>query len=134
MSTAIHIENFSYKYSDSLTALSNIDLSIGHGEKVAIIGPNGAGKSTLLLAMNYFLKGNGRIDIDGVVFMLGLPPPEERPIYMAFMNTLSAPLTLAPALAGIIAATSSYATAFAVSTLASMAALLFAIRLGNPER
>ena len=74
------------------------------------------------------------IDIGGVVFMLGLPPPEERPIYMAFMNTLSAPLTLAPALAGIIAATSSYATAFAVSTLASMAALLFAIRLGNPER
>ena len=33
---------------------------------MAIIGPNGAGKSTLLLAMSIFLKGTGKVVIDGI--------------------------------------------------------------------
>jgi cobalt/nickel transport system ATP-binding protein len=66
MAKAVEIENFSYDYPDGTKALVDIDLTIAHGEKVAIIGPNGAGKSTLLLAMSAFLKGAGKIVIDGV--------------------------------------------------------------------
>ncbi len=66
MTKAVEIENFSYDYPDGTNALVGINLSIAGGEKVAIIGPNGAGKSTLLLAMSAFVKGAGKIVIDGV--------------------------------------------------------------------
>ncbi len=66
MPNAIDIENFSYKYPDGTVALSDITLNVEHGRKVALIGPNGAGKSTLLLAMAGFVKGDGRVLIDGL--------------------------------------------------------------------
>ena len=66
MTTAIEIQNFSCGYSDQPDALCDINLSIEHGRKVAIIGPNGAGKSTLLLAISGFIKGSGKISIDGI--------------------------------------------------------------------
>lgn len=66
MQKAVEIKNFSYKYTDGTAALSNITLSVEHGHKVALIGPNGAGKSTLLLAMAGFLKGSGKVIIDGL--------------------------------------------------------------------
>jgi cobalt/nickel transport system ATP-binding protein len=66
MAGAIEIENFSYNYSDGTAALRGINLSIEHGLRVAFIGPNGAGKSTLLLGMCGFIKGSGRVSIDGI--------------------------------------------------------------------
>lgn len=66
MSKAIEIINFSYGYPDDTAALSDITLSIGHGQKVALIGPNGAGKSTLLLVMAGFIKGTGKVFVDGL--------------------------------------------------------------------
>ena len=66
MPNAIDIENFSYKYPDGTAALSGITLNVEHGQKVALIGPNGAGKSTLLLAMVGFVKGEGKVLIDGL--------------------------------------------------------------------
>lgn len=66
MSKAVEIKNFSYQYPDGTTALEDINLSIEASEKVALIGPNGAGKSTLLLAMAGFLKGSGKVLIDGL--------------------------------------------------------------------
>ena len=66
MSKAIEIINFSYQYHDGTTALSNITLSIEHGQKVALIGPNGAGKSTLLLVMAGFVKGTGKVFVYGL--------------------------------------------------------------------
>ena len=66
MSKAIEIENFSYKYPDGTAALSDITISVEHGQKVALIGPNGAGKSTLLLVMAGFAKGSGKVLIDGL--------------------------------------------------------------------
>jgi cobalt/nickel transport system ATP-binding protein len=66
MSNAIEIENFSYHYPDGTAALSDITLSVEHGQKVVLIGPNGAGKSTLLLAIAGFIKGSGKVLIDGL--------------------------------------------------------------------
>jgi energy-coupling factor transporter ATP-binding protein EcfA2 len=66
MPKAIEIKNFSYKYADGTVALSEITLSVEHSQKVALIGPNGAGKSTLLLAMAGFLKGTGKVLINGL--------------------------------------------------------------------
>jgi cobalt/nickel transport system ATP-binding protein len=66
MAKAIEIQNLSYHYPDGTPALNDINLSIEHGQTVALIGPNGAGKSSLLLAMVGFLKGDGKIFIDGL--------------------------------------------------------------------
>ncbi len=66
MPNAIDIENFSYKYPDGTAALSDITLKVEHGQKVALIGPNGAGKSTLLLVMAGFIKGTGKVLVDGL--------------------------------------------------------------------
>jgi len=65
MTNQIVFDRISFAYSDGTLALSNTDISIAEGEKVALIGPNGAGKSTLLLHLNGILRGSGRIIIDG---------------------------------------------------------------------
>ncbi len=66
MPNAIKIERFSYKYPDGTIALRDITLNIESGRRVALIGPNGAGKSTLLLAMAGFVRGEGKVIIDGL--------------------------------------------------------------------
>ena len=66
MAKAIELVNFSYSYPDGTPALTDITLSIKHGQKVALIGPNGAGKSTLLLAMAGFVKGTSKVSVDGL--------------------------------------------------------------------
>lgn len=49
-----------------LAALSDVDLTVGEGEFVAIIGPNGAGKSTLLNVLTgLVLPDGGQVLLDG---------------------------------------------------------------------
>jgi cobalt/nickel transport system ATP-binding protein len=66
MIKAIEVENFSYKYPDGTIALNGITLDVEYGQRLALIGPNGAGKSTLLLAITGFVRGTGRVVIDGM--------------------------------------------------------------------
>src|ERR1700744_2911470 len=53
--------------------LSDVSLTFGHGEFVAVLGPNGAGKSTLMKAILGLVPLAG-----GSVDVLGRPPPQAR--------------------------------------------------------
>ncbi|WP_249142843.1 amino acid ABC transporter ATP-binding protein [Bradyrhizobium liaoningense] len=49
------------------TALNDINLSVGAGEKIVLCGPSGSGKSTLIRCINHIEKHDGgRIFVDGV--------------------------------------------------------------------
>jgi MFS family permease len=69
------------------------------------------------------------IGIASTVYLLSLAPPARRPTYISFMNTLSAPLTATPILAGLLAHHIGYSVTFGVSCCAAAAALLTARRL-----
>ncbi len=64
--TIIRLEDISYDYQNSISALSEITLDITKGDRFAIIGANGTGKTTLLQIMDglifpskgkFFFKG-----------------------------------------------------------------------------
>jgi ABC-2 type transport system ATP-binding protein len=48
MPPVLSIRGLTKTYASGLTALSSVDLDIGHGEIFALLGPNGAGKTTLI--------------------------------------------------------------------------------------
>lgn len=63
MKEIIKVDNLSFCYPDGQQALTNINLTIYHGESAALIGPNGAGKSTLLLHLNGILRSDGVVKV-----------------------------------------------------------------------
>ena len=53
------------KHFGAITALSNIDFSVAHGEIVGLMGDNGAGKSTLVKVIaGNFPPSSGEIKLD----------------------------------------------------------------------
>lgn len=63
----INVSKVNYAYSDGNLALSNINITINKGDRVAILGPNGAGKSTLFQLFNGLLQPtSGTITIEGL--------------------------------------------------------------------
>ncbi|NBQ15590.1 MAG: ABC transporter ATP-binding protein, partial [Proteobacteria bacterium] len=67
----IRFERVTFRYPTAeADALREVDLSIGHGERVALVGANGCGKTTLLaLLSRLFTPGSGRISVDGADIM-----------------------------------------------------------------
>ena len=68
MSEIIRIENLHFRYGDSeKEVLRGIDLSVQHGEFVAVLGHNGSGKSTLAKHINaILLPTEGKVIVDGI--------------------------------------------------------------------
>ena len=61
----IKCEGLTKKYG-SLTALDNVNLSLGKGRIVGLLGPNGSGKTTFIkLANGLLVPSEGRILLDG---------------------------------------------------------------------
>lgn len=64
---AIELRGVTFRYPDGRVALDGIDLTIHHGERVAVLGPNGAGKTTLALHLNgIHAPTGGTVRIDGL--------------------------------------------------------------------
>lgn len=62
---AIRFENVDFQYGNELGGVTQLNLSIGAGEKIGIVGASGAGKSTLVsLLLRLYDAESGRILID----------------------------------------------------------------------
>ncbi|HEY9570858.1 MAG TPA: ATP-binding cassette domain-containing protein [Metalysinibacillus sp.] len=60
------LDNISYRYPDGTEALTQLSLTIGQGERIALIGHNGAGKSTLFQQLNGILQpSSGDVRFNG---------------------------------------------------------------------
>ncbi|MFS4465571.1 amino acid ABC transporter ATP-binding/permease protein [Staphylococcus haemolyticus] len=66
-SNVYNIRNVSFSYEhQEIPTLSNINLTVGKGEKVAIVGPSGSGKSALLQIMSGLYDiDKGQVSLDG---------------------------------------------------------------------
>ncbi len=66
-SGALRLEQVTFAFSDKLTALQPVTITIHGGERIAIIGPIGSGKSTLIrLLSGLYRPLSGKIFLDGV--------------------------------------------------------------------
>ncbi|NVO16316.1 MAG: ABC transporter ATP-binding protein [Rhodoplanes sp.] len=66
MVTLLEAEALTYAYPGGIPALSDLDLIVRRGRRLAVLGPNGAGKTTLLLHLNGTLRPQrGRVLLDG---------------------------------------------------------------------
>ena len=62
----IDIENVSFSYDKSKTLITNLNLKVEPGQRVAIVGPTGCGKSTLInLLMRFYDVDEGVIKVEG---------------------------------------------------------------------
>lgn len=63
----VDFDHIRFGYLPHQTLITDLDITIGAGEKTAIVGPTGAGKTTLVnLIMRFYDVRKGSIKIDGV--------------------------------------------------------------------
>ena len=63
---AIEIKGVNFSYVKDKTLITNLNLSVKPGMRVAIVGPTGCGKSTLInLLMRFYDVDTGSISVDG---------------------------------------------------------------------
>jgi cobalt/nickel transport system ATP-binding protein len=64
--TVFNVEDVSYAYDGSQTALANVSFEVQKGESLAILGANGCGKSTLLKVLDgLYFPNSGSIRVFG---------------------------------------------------------------------
>jgi ATP-binding cassette, subfamily B, bacterial MsbA len=62
----IEFDHVTFSYSGRSTVLDGIELSVRHGETIALVGPNGCGKTTLMnLLPRFWDVDSGAIRVDG---------------------------------------------------------------------
>ncbi|PWC56840.1 hypothetical protein TSO221_00795 [Azospirillum sp. TSO22-1] len=80
----VSVEGIVKRYG-SFTAVTDVSLSIGRGEFVALLGPSGSGKTTLLMMIAGFEHpDHGAVCIDGVD--VSRMPPHRRDVGMVFQK------------------------------------------------
>ena len=84
--TALRVEGLSFAYPDGHVALHDVSLRVAEGEKVAVVGPNGAGKSTLLLHLNGILRGQGTVEVGGLLLDKDTLPRVRASVGLVFQN------------------------------------------------
>lgn len=63
----ITFENVSFSYAPPASFITNFNLDVKPGQRIAIVGPTGCGKSTLInLIMRFYDANDGAIKIDGI--------------------------------------------------------------------
>ncbi|MGC9452685.1 MAG: ABC transporter ATP-binding protein [Oceanipulchritudo sp.] len=64
---AVLFENVSFQFSKGLPALTEIDLTVEPGEKIAVVGATGSGKSALMsLIPRFYDPSSGVVRVDGI--------------------------------------------------------------------
>jgi MFS family permease len=66
--------------------------------------------------------------------LLDISPDEKRPTYVGFMNTMIAPVLFLPAIGGILIDYLSFTMLFALSFIASLFAIFFALRFSSIQK
>jgi ABC-type multidrug transport system fused ATPase/permease subunit len=61
----IELQNITFQYPAGAKVLDHASLTINKGDKIALVGKSGSGKTTVLLLILHFLKGEGKIRVDG---------------------------------------------------------------------
>jgi energy-coupling factor transport system ATP-binding protein len=85
--TTIEFRNVSFVHQTGVTALSDVSLTVGKGETIAIVGENGAGKTTLVRHANGLLKPTrGSVLVDGVDTRETTTAALSRKVGIAFQN------------------------------------------------
>lgn len=94
------------KWYGTFQVLTDIDLSVGKGERIVICGPSGSGKSTMIRCINHLEKHQrGKIVVDGIELTdsIGKISDIRREVGMVFQNfnlfphlTILENLTMAP--------------------------------------
>lgn len=63
----VELDNVSFSYVKETKLIEKLNLSVKHGQRVAIVGPTGCGKSTLInLLMRFYEVDDGVIKINGM--------------------------------------------------------------------
>jgi energy-coupling factor transport system ATP-binding protein len=83
----IEVKDVTFVHRTGTMALSDVNLTIGKGETLAIVGENGAGKTTLVRHMNGLLKPTkGTVLVDGVDTRETTTATLSRKVGIAFQN------------------------------------------------
>ncbi len=62
----VDIKNVAFSYDENFKLISNLNLNVKKGERVAIVGPTGCGKSTIInLLMRFYDVNSGSIKVSG---------------------------------------------------------------------
>lgn len=73
---AVIIEDMS-KWYDDFKVLTDINLTVKHGERIVICGPSGSGKSTLIRCLNHLeVHQQGKITVNNISLYEGMKNPE----------------------------------------------------------
>jgi len=85
----LELSDLAKSYDGNALALDHIDLTIEHGELVALLGPSGCGKTTTLRLVAGFLEpdaGTVRVGGDIIASPKLMVPPERRRMSMIFQS------------------------------------------------